>query len=187
MNYNFFADKTDKLKILDFIFRDTDLHVYDLSSPYGQEICEYKTVDEVSSKFDLDNGDKFAVTFQLWSPSHKGQPVFRKIDLEPNHAKGHTFRYSTDGWGLIQLYFGGLKNHELNQSHIGHFSEIEALKNETTTTFNGKVNAWDWTEVQATSRKLKHQIQNKLAIRKIGSFGVLPGADHLERQGVLLR
>jgi hypothetical protein len=47
MNYDFFADKADKLEILDFIFKDTDLHVYDLGSPYGQEICEYKTIDEI--------------------------------------------------------------------------------------------------------------------------------------------
>ena len=187
MTYEFFADKADKLEILDFIFKETDLHVYDLGSPYGQEICEYKTIDEISSKFDLDNGDKFAVTFQLWTPRHRGKPLFRKIDLDPKHCNGHTFRYSTDGWGLIQLYFGGLRNNELNQSHIGHFNESGALKNESSTTFNGKVNAWDWAEIQATSRKLKYQIHKKLATRKIGSFGVLSGADKLEKQGIKLR
>lgn len=187
MNYNFFADKQDKLEILDFIFKDTDLHVYDLGSPYGQEICQYKTVDEISSKFDLDNGDKFAVTFQLWTPRHKGKLLFRKIDLDPKHCNGHTFRYSTDGWGLIQLYFGGLKNNELNQSHIGHFNEKGALKWADTNNVNGLVSSWDWKEIQATSRKLKHQIHNKLATRKIGSLGVLSGADKLETKGIKLR
>ena len=186
MNYNFFAGKADKLKILDFIFRNTDLQVYDSYSPYGQGICQYKTVNEISSKFDLDNGDKFAVAFQLWTPRHKGKPLFRKIDLNPKYCKGHTFRYSTQGWGLIQLYFGGLKNSELNQSHIGHFDESGALKNEISTTFNGKVNAWDWTEIQATSRKLKYQIHTKLATRRIGSVGILSGAEQLETQGIKL-
>lgn len=187
MTYDFFADKADKLEILDFIFKKTDLHVYDLYSSYGQGICQYKTVNEISSKFDLDNGDKFAVTFQLWTTRHKGKPLFRKIDLNPKYCKGHTFRYSTAGWGLIQLYFGGLKNSELNQSHIGHFNESGALKNESSTTFNGKVNAWDWTEIQATSRKLKYQIHNKLTTRRIGSFCILSGADQLETQGIKLR
>jgi hypothetical protein len=187
MTYDFFADKADKLEILDFIFKDTDLHVYDLSSAYGQEICQYKTVDEVLSKFDLDNGDKFAVTFKLWTPRHKGKPLFRKIDLDPKRCNGHTFRYSTEGWGLIQLYFGGLKNNELNQSHIGHFNEKGALKWEENNKVNGLVSLWDWTEIQATSRKLKYQIHNKLATRKIGSFGVLSGADKLEKQGIKLR
>jgi hypothetical protein len=76
---------------------------------------------------------------------------------------------------------------ELNQSHIGHFNEVAALRNESSTTFNGKVSSWDWTEIQATSRKLKYQVHNKLATRKIGSFGVLSGADKLEKAGAVLR
>jgi|SRR5882724_10748976 len=83
MTCDFFADKGDKIKVLDFIFNETDLLIYDLGSLYGQEICGYKSVSEISSKFDLINGDKFAVTFQLWSPRHKGIPIFRKIDLDP--------------------------------------------------------------------------------------------------------
>ncbi len=186
MTYDFFADKTDKIEILDFIFKDTDLQVYDLGSQYGKEICQYKTVDEITSKFDLHNGNKFAVTFQLWTPRHKGKPLFRKIDLDPKNCNGHTFRYSTDGWGLIHLYFGGLENNELNQSHIGHFNEKEALKWEGTNKVNGLVSLWDWAEIQSTSRKLKYQIHNRLATRKIGSFGVLSGADKFEKQGIKL-
>ena len=187
MNYDFFADKEDKLQILEYIFSKTDLQVYDLGSSYGQEICNYKSVEDISAKFDLTYGDKFAVTFQLWTPRHKGQPIFRKIDLDPKRCNGHTFRYSTDGWGLIQLYFGGLKNNELNQSHIGHFNEAGALKNESSTKFNGKVNSWDWKEIQISSRKLKYKIHNKLATKNIGNLGVLLGADKLEREGVKFR
>jgi hypothetical protein len=187
MTYNFFADKADKLEILEFIFKETDLQVYDLSSPYGQEICQYKTVDEIASKFDLVSGGKFAVTFQLWTPRHKGKLLFRKIDLDPTYCNGHSFRYSTDGWGLIQLYFGGLKNNELNQSHLGHFNEGEALKNEKSTTFNEKVNDWEWNEIKITSRKLRHYIHYNMATRNIGSFDILTGAEKLKNQGVKLR
>lgn len=187
MQYDFFADKADKLDIFEFIFKETDLHVYDLSSQYGQEICQYKTVEEISSKFDLDNGDKFALTFQLWAPRHKGKPIFRKVDLDPKQCKGHSFRYSTEGWGLIQLFFGGIKNNKLNQSHIGHFSEKVALKWEETNKVNGLVNLWDWKEIQASSRKLKYHVQNKLSTGKIASFGVLSGADNLRSQGIELR
>jgi hypothetical protein len=38
MTYNFFADKIDKLQILEYRFQDTDLQIYDANSPYGQEI-----------------------------------------------------------------------------------------------------------------------------------------------------
>ncbi|MFZ1632245.1 MAG: hypothetical protein WAT43_00120 [Chitinophagales bacterium] len=184
MNYNFYANKEDKLEIFEFIFKETDLHIYDLSSAHEQQICQYKTVEEISSKFDLVNGGKYETTFQLWSPRHKGKPIFRKINLDPKRCNGHTYRYTTDGWGLIQLYFGGIRNGELYQSHIGHFNEKGALKWEGTNKTNGLVNLWDWTEIQVTSRKLKYYIHNKLAARKIGSFGVLPGADKLEQQGI---
>ena len=187
MTYNFFANKEDKIDILEFIFKETDLRVYDSSSHYGQEICEYKTVEEILAKYDLDYGDKFATTFQLWTPRHKGEPIFDRINLDPKRCNGYTFRYSTEGWGLIQLYFGGIKNNELNQSHIGHFEEKGALKWESTNKKNGLVDLWDWKEIQITSRKLKYHIHNKLATRKIGSLGVLKGADNLEKDGIKFR
>lgn len=179
MNYNFYAGKNDKLDVLEFIFKKTDLHVYDLGSAYSKEISEYKTAEEVASKFDLTNGDKFAITFQLWSPKHEGKPIFRRIELDPTRCNGHSFRYSTEGWGMIQLYFGGIKNQSLNQSHIGHFNEKGALKNEFPNHFNGKVNQWNWKEISKTSRMLKYQIHNRLAIDKIGSVGIMKEANEM--------
>ena len=123
MYFDFYADHNDKISIIEFIFNNTDLQVFDLGSTYEQEIRQYKSVDEVSATHDLINGDKFAVTFQLWTPRHEGEPVFRKIDLDPKRCNGHSFRYSTDGWGMIQLYFGGIKNDKLFLSHIGHLTE----------------------------------------------------------------
>ncbi|UYN87567.1 MAG: hypothetical protein KIT51_05000 [Cyclobacteriaceae bacterium] len=186
MTYDFYADKSDKIEILNFIFRETDLQIFDCDSAFGQEINEYKTTDDINLKFDLESGGQFATTFQLWTPRFKGDLNFRKVDLDPKHCNGHTFRYSTDGWGLIQLYFGGLKNNELNRSHIGHQSEKRALTWETNNKEMGRVNKWDWKEVEQTGRKLKYQI-NKMAVRKINTFGVLIGADKLEGQGIKFR
>lgn len=186
MKYNFFADRTDKLRILQFIFSDTDLRVYDNYSLYGQEVCEYSTVDEIAEKFDLDNGDNFAVTFQLWSPRHKTKPVFGRIELDPKRSGGHSFRFVTDCWGLIQLYFGGIKDNQLNHSHIGHFNERNALKWERIRNLNGNVSDWDWSEIQHSSRRLKYHILNNLATRKIGSFGVLEGVQELEKNGIVI-
>ena len=187
MNYDFFADKSDKLQILEYIFSDTDLKVYDSYSAYGQELFEYKSANEIATKFDLDNGNQFAVCFQLWSPRHKGNVLIRKISLDPKSCNGHTFRYSTTGWGLIQLYFGGKLNNLLNPSHIGHFNEKGALGRMTYNNINGNAADWDWNELLITSRKLKYHIHNKLATKKIGSMGVLAGAERLANSGVEFR
>lgn len=187
MNYNFYADLNDKIDVLNFIFNQTDLKIYDSNSTLGQEICEYHSSAEIAEKFDLIYGNKFAVTFCLYSPRHKGKPIFRRIDLDPKHTKGPKFRYSTDGWGLIQLYFGGIQENILNHSHIGHFNEKGALNNEATIPSNGQVDQWDWREIQKTSRLLKNEIHNKMAVRKMSSLGVLAGAATLADQGIELR
>lgn len=187
MNYDFYASKADKLKVLEFIFNETDLQIFDLSSSYGQEICQYKSIEEISTKFDMNNGNQFAMTFKMWSPSFKGEITFRKVDLNPKSCNGHTFRYATEGWGLINLYFGGQQNGILSNSNIGHFSQKGASKWEDINTANAGVDNWDWKEIEQVSRKLKNFINKNLAIRKIGTCGILEGADKLENEGVKLQ
>ncbi len=99
MTYDFFADESDKIDFLNYIFNETDLQIYDLSSEFDEEICRYKNIEEIITKFDLKNGEKFSMTFQLWSPRFKGNVDFRKVELNPKYCKGHTFRYATEGWG----------------------------------------------------------------------------------------
>ena len=187
MTYDFFADENDKVDILDFIFKNTDLRIFDHYSPYGKEINEYKNTYEISSKFDLRKGGQFALTFQLWSPRFKGEIIYKRIELDPEKCNGYNFRYSVEGWGLIQLYFGGIQNNILHLSHIGHFSEKGALKWESTNKINGKISKWDWKEIEKTSRKLRYHIQQNLSVRKIGSYTVLSAAASLENQGVEIR
>ena len=47
MNYDFYADENDIARILDYIFSDTDLILYELASKYGQEIKFYRETAEV--------------------------------------------------------------------------------------------------------------------------------------------
>lgn len=174
MTYDFYADREDKLKVLEFVFKETDLQIFDLGSDFDQEVKEYKTIPEIESKFDLDHGGQFAVTFQLWAHRLKGKPVFRRINLDPKYVQGHTFRYATEGTGLIQLYFGGVENNRLHTSHIGHFNEKRVGVE------------WDWKEIKSTSSKLKYYIHQKMAVRKLGSSGILSGAERLNQRGIQL-
>lgn len=191
MTYDFFAAKADKIDVLNFIFEETDLQIFDLSSPYGQKVSEYKSIGEIAAKFNL-HEETFGLTFQMWSPGFKVEPIFEKVDLNSKKCQGHTFRYSTVGWGLIQLYFGGADTSfnlkYLHRSHIGHFNQKGALArhNLPSNSYMGDANKWNWPEIEKTSRKLKYQIHNKLAVKKMGSNGVLKGAEILEGQGFAL-
>lgn len=187
MNYDFFATESDKIDLLNYIFNETDLKIFDLSSAYGENIFEYKTASDIATKFDLQNGGKFALTFQLWSPRFKADPIFRRVDLDPKYCKGHTFRYATEGLGLIQLYFGGIHNNSISSSHIGHLTQKRALIFEKDNPSMGKANSWDWQEIEKTSRQLKYQIHNnKLAVKKIGLSGILKGAINLKNKDLNL-
>jgi len=183
MTYDFFADEGDKVEILKFIFTETDLRVFDLSSEYGQEVHEYNSVEEITNKFDLINGDKFACNFLLWSSLFAGKVIFNRVDLNPKYCNGHTFKYTTNGWGLIQLSFGGLKDNRLYNSHIGHFNKAGAFAREGIPKFMGRADQWNWKEIEKASRKLKSQIQ-KLSLTKIGSFDILRCAQNLMSAGV---
>jgi hypothetical protein len=184
MTYNFYADRKDKLELLEFIFNETDLRVFDLSSLPGKRIWEYTSAKEIDEKFDLKNGGSNSATFQLWTSRYKGDILFRKIELDPKYSKEYNYRYSTEGWGLIQLYFGGLKNGNLYYSHIGHFNEKGAQNWESTNAFNGKVASWDWKEIEKSSRALKYQIQKKMSVSKIGSTDVMADAEILKNSDV---
>ncbi|MBS1522362.1 MAG: hypothetical protein JST50_15285 [Bacteroidetes bacterium] len=179
----FLLTKSDKVEILKFIFAETDLRIFDLSSEYGQKVSEYNSLEEITNKFDLVNGDKFACTFHLWSSLFDGEVIFNRVDLNPKSCNGHTFRYDTNGWGLIQLFFGGLRNNLLYNSHIGHFNKAGAFAREGIPKFMGRADQWNWKEIEKASRKLKSQIQ-KLSITKIGAFDILPGAQDLINAGV---
>jgi hypothetical protein len=182
MTYDFFAGESDKIEILKFIFNETDLQIFDLYSALDQEMEEYRSLKEITNKFDLINGDKFACTFHLWSPMFDGEVIFRRIDLDPKRCNGHTFRYATDGWGLIQLYFGGSKDGSLFNSHIGHFNKAGALAREGIPEFMGKADQWNWKEIEKMSRKLKSHI-HRSSIKKIGTFDILPGAQKIIQAG----
>ena len=91
MNYQYFADKPDKIDILNYIFSETDLQVFELGSPFGKEIQQFRSVEEIILCFDL-HLEGTGALFMLWSPRHGRRPTFKRIELNPKHCNGFTFR-----------------------------------------------------------------------------------------------
>lgn len=187
MTYDFYAIKQDQIDLLDFILTETKLQIIDHYSAYDEEVLRYTSATDITAKFDLYNGGSFGSNFALWSPEFKGQPVFEKINLDPKRCKGHTFRYSTMGWGLIRLYLGQIKGNVLSKSHIGHFNEKGAIGHELPNSIMGPASVWNWEKINKASRKLKYHIHNKMAVKKTGTYGILKNAEILEQQGFMLQ
>ena len=186
MNYDFFAALEDKKQVLNFVFNDLHLKVYDVYSALGQELNEYKNTDEIINSFRIETEAHLEILLHLWSPDFGGGVESEKITLDPRSCKGHTFRFSSEGWGLIQLYLGGVTSGFLKPCHLGHNSQKRALAWENTIKRTSRVDDWNWKNIEQISRKLKYHIHNRLALRKEQAYGILPGADSLERSGIQL-
>lgn len=176
MNYNFYAAPEDIKRIFDFIFSELNLEVYLSYSDYGQQIKSYNSTAKLFNDFTFADITDMSIDFQLWTPKFEGDLVIRKIDLDPKRCKGHTFRYTAEGWGLIQFYCGILKENKLNFSHLGHQSSKRATLWQDTNQSLGRVDKWNWNEVETTGRKLKYYIQKKLGVKRIENYDTLENA-----------
>jgi len=178
MQFNFYALYTDKIQILDYIFRETGFTIVDHYSPMGKELKEYNATQEIVDNFDLHNGKSCAVSLALWNSNYGEKNIIRKIDLNPKYCKGHTFRFAATGWSLQQLYFGGLSGEMLYYSTIQGFNEKGAIeKDYLYPEASRTAHLLDWVQIKIDQRKLKYFIDKKLTTRKLNSYLVLSDAD----------
>ena len=78
--------------------------VFDAYSAYGQPLRSFRTPSELIAEIEsaLATGQK-SLYFKLQYPDTKGHVAERKIVLDPKKCNGHTWRYTVEGWGLIQF------------------------------------------------------------------------------------
>ena len=178
MQTNFYATKEDKILILDFIFSETKYHIIDHYSEMGEELCQYKSTKEILEKFDLENGGQYSVCFSLWNPLDGTKDIIRKIDLNPQKCGGHTFRYSSDGWGTQKLYFGGIQNEILNISTFYGSNEKGAIERDLMNPESERIaHNLDWKLISSEQRKLKNFIEKKLSAEfKVKNYYILKNA-----------
>jgi hypothetical protein len=172
--------------LLDFLFRSTDVRVFELVSKFDCELKEFLSTREIDEEYDLgtDLYGNQSTTLQLWSPSAMPHFEVRRINLLPRKCKGHTFRYEPCGWGLMQLYLGGVHNKKesvLTKTHFGHNSEIRA-----TVWNNSDDTGVDWKILGKLSNKIQYFIR-KNATMKVPGRPILPHAAKLVNEGQILK
>jgi hypothetical protein len=185
-NIDFYAAKADFHPVLDYVFSKSGCRVFESYSPPGQPIAEFASIEMLEARYPIGicKGSAPSVLLQLVPPNSFGFCRIRRIDLKPGVYGDHTFRYSFEGWGLIQLYLGGIAPHGAVESHSNHFTEAGAKSwEQTDRRERGPVGAWDWRKVTATSSALNRFVR-KLAHYKLGSRPVLPGAAAAFETGV---
>ena len=182
-NCDFFAVESDQRAVLAFLFGETDARVFESYSEFGAPLREFKSVEEVAGAFTLGtdaHGNGHAVLLQLWSPSVMSSLDIERVNLDPQHCDGHTYRHRIGGAGLIQLYFGGVKDKVITMSHLGHQSQTRA-------------SAWgvsggvDWEALTKLSSKIRYHIARRLGKVKVPGRPVLEGALDLVKAGYAMK
>lgn len=180
MNCDFYALGDDCRAVLDFVFAQEGWVLYELSSRFDERVRAFRSTAEITRAFRIGRTDAH---FQLHSPEMGARPEFRRIDL--NASTGASFRYATEGWGLIQLYFGSVDaDRVLRNSHTNHNSPTRAAAWASVVNDGASPNAWNWTGVQQTSGKLVRFIR-KSAVAKRASRPILYQAFEQLRAGKL--
>lgn len=187
-NCDFYATPKDHECLLAWLFADAACDVYELASSYEQPLKRFESPAEVLRQFERrhSTGEPWhREDLQLYVLGSGPPFSARRIGLDPNACDGATFRYTAEGWGLVQLYLSAPHGDCLENSHTNHNSKTRA---EIWAPINGVVpgpDAWDFPCITAFSSRLNRQIQKK-RVAKIGSRAVLPGALGLWERGTSL-
>jgi len=166
-NLDFYAVKGDLQKLLAFLYGETDVIVFELSSEFDREIRQFKSLKELENVYEVGQMSKGQLHFQLWSVSVMKEPQPRRIELK---VGGHSFRYSIEGAGLMQLYCGGLNENVIGHTHFGHWNEAGAKERCVSPTDD-----CNWEALKKVSGKIQRFIRGTSAA-KLYSRPILPDA-----------
>ena len=172
-NLDFYALRDDQRSLFEFLYSETDVVVFELSSQFDREARRFESLAALESAFTL--GEYRAARLQLWSPSVMARPVIRRIELK---VPGHSFRYAVEGAGLIQLYLDGPKDGIIYDSHYGHWSEAGARQRSI-----HPADDCDWPALAKLSGRIQRHIRRHLATAKLWGRPILHQAFTVVQQG----
>ncbi|MEV8515447.1 hypothetical protein [Dactylosporangium sp. NPDC051484] len=168
-NLDFYAADDDWPAVLEAVFDLGLFRVYESCSEPDRTLREFHAVAEMP---DDPQGRDLALFVIGSGPG----PIAERINLLPGALGGATFRYSCEGWGLVQLQHGATVGcEELRWSHTNHNTQKRALAWAATLRRLGHPSAWNWAAVTSASSRLNRVIR-RMAVGKVGSHPVLPHA-----------
>jgi hypothetical protein len=168
-NLDFYAAEDDWSAVLEIVF---DLGLFRVHESDSEPDCELR-VFENAAEVSADRRGRHVALFVVGAGP---EPVARRITFLPGVAGDATFRYTCEGWGLIQLRYGGpIGAQQLRWSHTNHNSEKRASAWAAAAPALGDPAAWNWAAVTSASGKLNRAIR-RMSVDKIGSHPVLPHA-----------
>jgi hypothetical protein len=187
-NCDFYAGPLDHRTVLEFVLSRGDCDIYELYSRFDEPLQQFQSLEDFVAHFKIRDwklGARESILLNLYPHDADGRVFRRRITLDSKKCGGAKFRYTVEGWGLVQLYLEPLKAGQLCASHTNHNSEKRATAWFDTIFDLGDPANWNWARVNSFSRRLNRFIRG-LAAAKTGSRVILPHAAELEKQGIKL-
>lgn len=163
---DFFGLDEDFYNLMQFVFSETDLIVYEAYSRIDHEIRRLSSANDLRSIAHERKGGCFLL--RSWSPTVTNSPIFNTFELRPELG-GH--RTSLEGSGLMQFAQGRIESGLLHSSSFSHWSEVGALQRSAF-----PAEDINWSAMRLISGRIHRHVRNKLAVAKLYSASVLPGA-----------
>ena len=187
-NCDFYAAGLDHKSVLEFVVSRSECNIYECYSRFGEQLHQFESLVEIEAHFSINDwgiGAKESILLQLYPRGASGRMVRRRINLDPTKCGGAKFRYSAEGWGLVQLYLEPPRDGQLRPSHTNHNSEARATAWSDTIHDLGAPSDWSWDKVNSFSRRLNRFIRS-LGVAKTGSRSILRQAAELQQKGIQL-
>ncbi len=178
---DFFAIKQDQKDLFSFIINETNFSIYESYSKFEVELLQFHSIDEIERNYDIGN-DKYGngtnILLQLWSKPFVDNVRIEKI--KQINGKVESYRYSIRGFGLVQLYLGGIYNQSLiSSSHLGTFDEKSAIN-------HGYQNGVNWVELKKEYNKISNYIKRNTKIQAQSRY-LLKNAHENGMSGLILK
>jgi hypothetical protein len=170
---SFYAIPDDWLRIVEFIFSNDEWVLYELSSLPDRKTRSFRSIDEVRKVVCPGEESYF---FCLYSPAMGGSVQFRKIIFAPGAVPGATYRYATEGCGLISFHVHSPWKGHLRPCETNHFSARGAAKWEPVREgLSSSVDDWNWKQIRSVSNRLNRYIRSLCVAKERGRL-VMAGA-----------
>lgn len=170
----FYAIGGDLRSLMDFVFSEMPVRVFESASELNRDLLEFRSTDELALQRQLGRckGVNQSVLLQLWPIEASSEVRFERGEWVNRKGQPEK-RTQIKGWGLIQLYLGGESEKGLVHSYTNHNTMTRAMNwSDTYQEQLGHPLAWNWDEVTRTSRKLINYVRRN-AVKKHGSRPVL--------------
>lgn len=168
----FYATRTDLLEVLEFLFAETDVRVFEAYSRLNQTVREFGSIEDLRAQ-DPAAASHGKLHLRLCSPSVTSGPAFRRFELNPGVGGG--YRFSVEDPSIIRIVEGGIRS-DIEQEPL-YWSEIanwnEAGARQRSAYSDADLDQINWQELVRLSSRIQRFIRSNLTAASFGTRPIL--------------